>query len=112
MTDNDEKRPSPEALLKLAQAEEADAGRGKLKIFLGYAAGVGKTFAMLEAAWQRKLDEKDVVAAYVLALERGEPGAVYNVCCGCTTSVREVLDLLIGLSGLTVEVAVQTDRLR
>jgi two-component system sensor histidine kinase KdpD len=65
MTDNDEKRPSPEALLKLAQAEEADAGRGKLKIFLGYAAGVGKTFAMLEAAWQRKLDEKDVVAAYV-----------------------------------------------
>jgi two-component system sensor histidine kinase KdpD len=65
MTDNDHIRPSPEALLKLAQAEEAEVGRGKLKIFLGYAAGVGKTFAMLEAAWQRKLDEKDVVAAYV-----------------------------------------------
>jgi two-component system, OmpR family, sensor histidine kinase KdpD len=65
MTDNDEKRPSPEALLKLAQAEEADVGRGKLKIFLGYAAGVGKTYAMLEAAWQRKLEERDVVAAYV-----------------------------------------------
>ena len=57
-------------------------------------------------------DVRDVVAAYVLALERGEPGAVYNVCCGRTTSVREVLDILIGLSGLTVEVAVQTDRLR
>jgi GDP-4-dehydro-6-deoxy-D-mannose reductase len=57
-------------------------------------------------------DVRDVVAAYVLALERGEPGAVYNVCCGRTTSVREVLDLLIGLSGVTVEVAVQTDRLR
>jgi two-component system sensor histidine kinase KdpD len=65
MTDNDEKRPSPEALLKLAKAEEAEAGRGKLKIFLGYAAGVGKTFAMLEAAWQRRLEERDVVAAYV-----------------------------------------------
>jgi two-component system, OmpR family, sensor histidine kinase KdpD len=65
MTENDEKRPSPEALLKLAQAEEAEEGRGKLKIFLGYAAGVGKTYAMLEAAWQRKLEERDVVAAYV-----------------------------------------------
>ena len=65
MTDNDEKRPSPEALLKLAKAEEAAAELGKLKIFLGYAAGVGKTYAMLEAAWQRRLEEKDVVAAYV-----------------------------------------------
>ena len=65
MTENDEKRPSPEALLKLAQAEEKEEGRGKLKIFLGYAAGVGKTYAMLEAAWQRKLEDRDVVAAYV-----------------------------------------------
>jgi len=62
---NDEKRPSPEAMLKLAKAEEAKDGRGKLKIFLGYAAGVGKTFAMLEAAWQRRLEEREVVAAYV-----------------------------------------------
>ncbi len=67
MTDNDDIRPSPEALLKLAQAEEAEAeeGRGKLKIFLGYAAGVGKTYAMLEAAEQRRLDGRDVVAGYV-----------------------------------------------
>ena len=61
----DENRPSPEALLKLAQAEEANAGQGKLKIFLGYAAGVGKTYAMLEAAWMRRLEERDVVVAYV-----------------------------------------------
>jgi two-component system, OmpR family, sensor histidine kinase KdpD len=65
MIDSDDRRPSPEAMLRLAQAEEAETGQGKLKIFLGYAAGVGKTFSMLEAAWQRKLDEKDVVAAYV-----------------------------------------------
>lgn len=67
MIDDEDKRPSPEALLKLAQAEEAEAeqGRGKLKIFLGYAAGVGKTYAMLEAADSRKLDGRDVVAAYV-----------------------------------------------
>src|SRR6266540_1149037 len=61
----DDKRPSPEALLKLAQAEETREGKGKLKIFLGYAAGVGKTYAMLEAAWQRRLEDRDVVAAYV-----------------------------------------------
>jgi two-component system sensor histidine kinase KdpD len=65
MTENDEKRPSPESLLKLAQAEEAAEGRGRLKIFFGYAPGVGKTYSMLEAAWQRKLEERDVVAAYV-----------------------------------------------
>ena len=67
MTDNDDIRPSPETFLKLAQAEEAEAeqGRGKLKIFLGYAAGVGKTFAMLEAAEQRRMDGRDVVAGYV-----------------------------------------------
>ncbi|GFE59424.1 sensor histidine kinase KdpD [Geobacter sp. AOG2] len=65
MTEIDDKRPSPEALLKLAKAEEQEDGRGKLKIFLGYAPGVGKTYAMLEAAWQRRLDGRDVVAAYV-----------------------------------------------
>jgi two-component system, OmpR family, sensor histidine kinase KdpD len=67
MIDDEDKRPSPEALLKLAHAEEAEAeqGKGKLKIFLGYAAGVGKTYTMLEAAEMRKLDGRDVVAAYV-----------------------------------------------
>ena len=53
----DDNRPSPETLLKLAKAEEAEAEQakqGRLKIFLGYAAGVGKTYAMLEAARQRK----------------------------------------------------------
>jgi two-component system sensor histidine kinase KdpD len=35
-------RPTPEAMLKLAQAEEAQSGQGRLKVFLGYAAGVGK----------------------------------------------------------------------
>jgi two-component system, OmpR family, sensor histidine kinase KdpD len=78
MTDNDEKRPSPEALLKLAKAEEAEAGQGKLKIFLGYAAGVGKTFAMLEAAWQRRLEERDVVAAYVESHGRFETDSLLS----------------------------------
>ena len=46
---NDE-RPDPDALLSLVQAEEARRDRGALKVFFGYAAGVGKTYAMLQAA--------------------------------------------------------------
>ena len=57
-------------------------------------------------------DVRDVVAAYLVALERGEPGAVYNVCGGRVTSVREVLEILIAMAGLDIEVVVQTDRLR
>ena len=72
MTDNDDKRPTPEAMLKLAQAEEAYAGQGRLKIFLGYAAGVGKTYAMLEAARQRRQDGRDVVVGYVESHGRSE----------------------------------------
>jgi len=56
-------RPDPDDLLKHAQA--AELARGRLKIFLGYAAGVGKTYAMLEAAHQRKLDGVDVVVGYI-----------------------------------------------
>lgn len=79
MTSNDdENRPSPEAMLKLCQAEEAEAGGGKLKIFLGYAAGVGKTYAMLEAAWQRKLEDRDVVAAYVESHGRFETDSMLH----------------------------------
>ncbi len=58
-----EHRPDPDALLKDAQAEESR--RGRLKIFLGYAAGVGKTYAMLEAAHQRKAQGVDVVVGYI-----------------------------------------------
>jgi two-component system sensor histidine kinase KdpD len=74
--DSDDSRPSPEAMLKLAQAEEAQADRGKLKIFLGYAAGVGKTFSMLSAARQRKREGRDVVAAYVESHGRAETDAL------------------------------------
>ncbi len=56
-------RPDPDELLEHLHTEEPT--RGKLKIFLGYAAGVGKTFAMLEAAHQRKQQGIDVVIGYV-----------------------------------------------
>ncbi len=54
-------RPNPDQLLAMLQAEEAAHRRGRLKIFLGYAAGVGKTYAMLEAAHQRADEGVDVV---------------------------------------------------
>jgi len=75
----DDNRPSPEALLKLAQTEETEAEqakKGKLKIFLGYAAGVGKTYAMLEAARQRRREGRDVVAGYVESHGRSETDAL------------------------------------
>ena len=54
-------RPSPEALLEQAAKE----GRGRLKIFLGAAPGVGKTYEMLSQARQRKLEGTDVVIGVV-----------------------------------------------
>ena len=67
--------PSPDELLAKILAEEEPQRRGALKIFLGYAAGVGKTFTMLEAARQRK-KELDVVVAYVETHGRIETGAL------------------------------------
>ena len=75
----DDNRPSPETLLKLAKAEEAEAEqakKSKLKIFLGYAAGVGKTYAMLEAARQRRNEGRDVVVGYVESHGRSETDAL------------------------------------
>src|SRR5512137_381076 len=63
--ESDPLRPDPDTLLEHVQAEERQQNSGHLKIFLGYAAGVGKTYAMLEAAHQRKEEGVDVVVGYV-----------------------------------------------
>jgi len=63
-------RPNPDELLKQVNATEP--ATGKLKIFLGYAAGVGKTYAMLEAAHQRKSQGHDVVIGYIETHKRQE----------------------------------------
>src|SRR3989442_480131 len=60
-----DQRPNPDALLTRVQAEEAQQARGKLKIFFGAMAGVGKTYAMLEAAHARRADGMDVVVGWV-----------------------------------------------
>jgi two-component system sensor histidine kinase KdpD len=68
----DSSRPDPDQLLARVQADETAASRGKLKIFLGYAAGVGKTYAMLEAAHQRLGEGVDVVVGYIETHHRAE----------------------------------------
>jgi two-component system sensor histidine kinase KdpD len=57
------RRPSPEQLLKQVEAAERHEVRGKLKIFLGYASGVGKSFRMLDEGRRRKMRGEDVVVA-------------------------------------------------
>ena len=69
---SDYTRPDPDKLLARIQTEEERKSRGKLKIFLGYAAGVGKTYAMLEAAHQRKVQGVDVVIGYIETHTRKE----------------------------------------
>lgn len=74
--DDERQRPEPDALLRHVQQEERGRTRGRLKIFLGYAAGVGKTYAMLEAAHQRQAEGVDVVVAYVETHGRQETDAL------------------------------------
>lgn len=67
-----ESRPNPDALLAHASRE----GRGKLKIFLGAAPGVGKTYEMLTQARRRRLEGLDVVIAVVETHGRLETDAL------------------------------------
>jgi two-component system sensor histidine kinase KdpD len=69
-----DRRPSPEALLEVARQEESRLG--KLRIFVGAAPGVGKTYAMLETGRARKRDGYDVVVAVVETHGRKETEAL------------------------------------
>ncbi|GAA3649313.1 sensor histidine kinase [Asaccharospora irregularis] len=80
------KRPDPEILLSRVNNEEAKLNRGQLKIFFGYAAGVGKTYSMLESAHTLKESGIDVVVGYI------EPH-----------SRKETLDLIEGLEVLSTK---------
>ncbi|PYN71560.1 MAG: two-component system sensor histidine kinase KdbD, partial [Candidatus Rokuibacteriota bacterium] len=69
-------RPDPEALLARVKDEEARQRRGKLKIFFGAAAGVGKTYAMLEAGRDERADGRAVVVGDVETHQRAETDAL------------------------------------
>lgn len=58
-------RPTPDEILARVTAQELQAGRGRHKIFLGFAAGVGKTFEMLTEANRRRARGQDVVIGYI-----------------------------------------------
>ena len=73
-----ESRPNPEELLRKIKDEEKKDAKGKLKIFFGYAASVGKTYAMLEAAHDAKKAGIDVVVGYIEPHTRPETMALLN----------------------------------
>ena len=57
----EDQRPNPQQVLHAIYKEEGHQNQGKLKIFFGYAAGVGKTYTMLEAAHKAADEGKDIV---------------------------------------------------
>ena len=71
-------RPDPDHLLDKLQRDEEKQRRGQLKIFFGASAGVGKTYAMLQAARQRLQDGVDVVVGIVETHGRGETAALLD----------------------------------
>ena len=71
-----EQRPDPDLLLAKVKQQEAEAHRGKLRIYFGSSAGVGKTFAMLAAARKLKAEGRDVVIGVVETHGRAETAAL------------------------------------
>ncbi len=71
MTPNDAKRPPPEHFLSLIRAQQ----RGRLKVYLGFAPGVGKTYEMLQEGQRIKRQGVDVVIGFVEPHGRAETAA-------------------------------------
>ncbi len=71
-------RPDPDALLAQIHQDEQRKGRGRLRIYFGSSAGVGKTYAMLLAAHKRKLEGVDVLAGVVETHGRSETAALLD----------------------------------
>jgi len=71
-------RPDPDELLARVERDAAKAKRGRLKIFFGAAAGVGKTYAMLLAARERRAENLDVIIGVVETHGRQDTAALLN----------------------------------
>src|SRR5512139_1888652 len=71
-----EQRPDPDALLRRVSAEEEKRRKGRLKIFFGASPGVGKTYAMLEAARRKRAEGEDVLIGWVETHGRPETAAL------------------------------------
>jgi two-component system sensor histidine kinase KdpD len=73
-----EQRPDPDLLLAKVKRQEAEAQRGRLRIYFGSSAGVGKTYAMLVAARKLKEERRDVVIGVVETHGRSETAALLD----------------------------------
>jgi two-component system sensor histidine kinase KdpD len=69
-------RPNPDEILAQMKREETESARGKLKIFFGMSPGVGKTYAMLQAARQKQAEGCAVVVGIVETHGRKETEAL------------------------------------
>ena len=92
----EENRQNPEQLLQAVKREENEKGRGHLKIFFGYAAGVGKTYAMLQAAHAAKQSGIDVVAGYVEPHARPQTAALLH-------GLEQLPNLVVDYNGITLK---------
>jgi two-component system, OmpR family, sensor histidine kinase KdpD len=94
--DEDHRRPDPDQLLRQVQAEERQVSRGRLKVFLGYASGVGKSLRMFDEGRRRKMRGEDVVVA---ASQSSAPAEVEGLLRGfeviptCTESGHSAIDV-------------------
>ena len=73
-----EERPDPDMLLASLKLEEEKSKRGKLRMFFGMCAGVGKTYSMLQTAQAEKLKGYDIVIGYVETHNRKETSALVD----------------------------------
>jgi two-component system, OmpR family, sensor histidine kinase KdpD len=93
--ESNEGRPDPEHLLRQAAAEERRRTHGRLKVYLGYAAGVGKSFRMLDEGRRRHERGQDVVVG---AVQRVQPPEVQRI-----LAQLEVIAFLPGGEAMDVE---------
>lgn len=78
MYPNNHQRPDPDVLLAQVQAQERRATRGKLRIYFGASAGVGKTYAMLTAARKLQAENQDLIIGIVETHGRSETLALLD----------------------------------
>ncbi|MDR3594914.1 sensor histidine kinase KdpD [Clostridium sp.] len=91
-----EKRPNPDYLLNQIKKEEHESTRGKLKIFFGYAAGVGKSYTMLMEAHDMKRLGKDIVIGYIEPHARPETMALVS-------GIEDIGVKIINYKGITLK---------
>jgi two-component system sensor histidine kinase KdpD len=89
MATRDETRLDPEVLLRSLKRAEEKEGRGRLKIFFGMCAGVGKTYEMLQAGQEAKKKGTDIVIGYVETHGRAETEALVS---GLTVIPRKKIE--------------------